>query len=224
MNLINTKANKLRHCKLSLVQALLGMCILLGCSACAPIIEPTLIKEGDAIELPSLIGTWKSVRHFHGKPHETYWTFTNSDKRQTLVNAVYNDPSSDAKDYLSVTASFTKLEDNKLYAEYEGKWGEINNKGDRETTIPLRSIAQIRIINGEVVITPLNLAPNLLKARLLYEKVSFKEINGRIHINCSDDVLIKFVLKYSHQLFQNNEEFQYRLRKIDTKTEFKQQD
>jgi len=164
------------------------------------------------------------VRQFSGTSHETYWTFTNSDKRQTLVNAVYNDPSSGAKSNLSATASFIKLEDNNLYAEYEGKLVERNDKGDRESTIPLRSIAQIRIINGEIVITPLNLAPNLLKARLLYEKLSFKEINGRIHITCSDDVLRKFVLKYSHQLFQNNEELQYKLRKADTKIEFKQQD
>lgn len=213
------KNNTLSHFKPSIFLIFFWTCILLGCSACAPIVEPSLIKEGNAIKVPELIGTWKSVSQDKRNPQEMFWVFTNSDEGHTIVNAVYNDPKSEARSHISATASFTKLKDGKLYAEYEGKLVETNDKGVIESTIPLRSIAQIKIIKGWVKITPLNLAPNLLKGLLTQEKVSFEEKKERIHINCSSDVLRDLVIKHSNLLFQNKKESQYRLRKLNTKLE-----
>lgn len=216
----NTKENAYHFKPQFILPVFLGTCILLGCSACAPIVEPSLVKEGDAIEVPNLIGTWKSVRQDKRNPQEIFWTFTKSDEGHTFVNAICADPNSSARSHISATASFTKLKDGKLYAEYDGRLVETNDKGDIESTTPLRSIARIRIVKGWVEITPLNLALNLLKVLLIQENVSFEENKGRIHINCSSDVLRKFVIKHSHLLFQNKEEFRYRLRKIETKPEF----
>lgn len=217
----NTNDKSLRHFKPSVLQVFFGTCIMLGCSSCVPTIEHSLIEDGKTVEVPQLVGTWKSVRQdevFDKKPEEIFWKFEITDEGHTLVNASYYNPNYEMRNHLTATVSITKLKDGKLYAEYEGFLRIMNTNGAMGSAIPLHSVALIKIIDDGIEITPLNLTNNILKELLIKEKVSFKDSKGGLHINCSGNDLRNFVTKYSSQLFHNKENL-YKLRRIYTKPE-----
>ncbi|WP_278470844.1 hypothetical protein [Gimesia maris] len=222
MRLFHIRHDAESLCQPSLLALTLATVLVLSCSSCAPIIETSLIEEGEAIEVPSIYGTWKSTQQNelnHEIQHEIIWTFTKTTSGQTAVHAVCIPSDSSSKNILSVTAEFTRLKDGILYAEYDGNLVLMKEDGIVEGTIPVRSIARISVTKAGIEITPLTLAWNQMKTLLIQEKVSFSEKSGRIHINSSREVLREFVTKHSQLLFGNNESTHNRLRKLKTEAE-----
>ena len=90
MRLFHIRHDAESLCQPSLLALTLATVLVLSCSSCAPIIETSLIEEGEAIEVPSIYGTWKSTQQNelnHEIQHEIIWTFTKTTSGQYMLFA-----------------------------------------------------------------------------------------------------------------------------------------